>query len=108
MKLCSHNSIPAFVAHPDRAIWVHTIPPSQGSGAHHGRATNGASRKEHNPVCYHGAVANDGRLSDLVWIEEQRMREPARLLSTDTARLITSFLSDPLARLPSFPRYGPF
>jgi penicillin-binding protein 1C len=25
----------------------------------------------------------------------------------DTARLITSFLSDPLARLPSFPRYGP-
>ena len=29
------------------------------------------------------------------------------MLSTDTARLTTSFLSDPKARLPSFPRYGP-
>ena len=32
---------------------------------------------------------------------------PTRVLSTDTARLVTSFLADPLARLPSFPRYGP-
>ena len=28
-------------------------------------------------------------------------------MSIDTARLVTSFLSDPQARLPSFPRYGP-
>ena len=55
----------------------------------------------------YGALANDGKLSDLTWIEQQRMREPTRILSTDTARLITSFLADPLARLPSFPRYGP-
>jgi len=29
------------------------------------------------------------------------------VMSLDTARLVTSFLSDPQARLPSFPRYGP-
>jgi penicillin-binding protein 1C len=28
-------------------------------------------------------------------------------MSSDTARLVTSMLADPLARLPSFPRYGP-
>ena len=55
----------------------------------------------------YGALANDGRVSDLTWIEGQRVRDPTRLLSADSARLITSFLSDPLARLPSFPRYGP-
>ena len=32
---------------------------------------------------------------------------PLRVISTDTARLITSMLADPQARLPSFPRYGP-
>ena len=55
----------------------------------------------------YGVIANDGVLADLTWIEGQRGREPTRVLSTDTARMITSFLSDPLARLPSFPRYGP-
>ena len=30
-----------------------------------------------------------------------------RLLSEDTARLVTLFLSDPMARLPTFPRMGP-
>jgi penicillin-binding protein 1C len=55
----------------------------------------------------YGALADDGRLSDLVWFDGQR-REPAtRVVSVDTARLITSFLADPMARLPSFPRYGP-
>src|SRR5207244_3536705 len=32
---------------------------------------------------------------------------PRRLLSEDTARLVTLFLSDPMARLPTFPRMGP-
>ena len=32
--------------------------------------------------------------------------EPHRLISVDSARLVGRFLSDPLARLPSFPRYG--
>ena len=54
----------------------------------------------------YGALADDGRLSDLVWFEGQQ-GSPARVLSVDTARLITSFLADPMARLPSFPRYGP-
>jgi penicillin-binding protein 1C len=52
------------------------------------------------------ALADDGRLNDLVWYRGQRRREPTAVFSADTARLVTSFLSDPLARLPSFPRYG--
>lgn len=55
----------------------------------------------------YGVLADDGMLRDTAWLKGQRRREPQRLLSTDTARLVTSFLSDPLARLPSFPRYGP-
>ena len=55
----------------------------------------------------YGALASDGRLADLTWAEGQRTRDPVRVLSTDTARMIQSFLSDPLARLPTFPRYGP-
>lgn len=55
----------------------------------------------------YGVLATDGRLADLTWIEGQRVREPVRVLSTDTARLVQSFLADPSARLPSFPRYGP-
>jgi penicillin-binding protein 1C len=54
----------------------------------------------------YGALAEDGRLSDLVWAREQRRRAPSQVLSPDAARMVTSFLSDPLARLPSFPRYG--
>jgi penicillin-binding protein 1C len=54
----------------------------------------------------YGVLADDGVLQEPVWFKGQR-RGARRLLSTDTARLVTSFLSDPLARLPSFPRYGP-
>lgn len=55
----------------------------------------------------YSALAEDGRMMDLVWPQGQTQREPVRVLSVDTARLITSFLADPMARLPSFPRYGP-
>jgi penicillin-binding protein 1C len=55
----------------------------------------------------YGAIADDGKLSDLTWIAGQRTRDPVRVMSTDSARLVTSFLADPMARLPSFPRYGP-
>ncbi len=55
----------------------------------------------------YGVLADDGMVSDPVWLKGQRRPEPKRLLTTDTARLVTSFLADPLARLPSFPRYGP-
>jgi penicillin-binding protein 1C len=54
----------------------------------------------------YGALAEDGLIGDLVWYDGQPRREPRRVLSADTARLVTLFLADPLARLPSFPRYG--
>ncbi|QGM46767.1 transglycosylase domain-containing protein [Methylocystis heyeri] len=52
-------------------------------------------------------LADDGVMRDLSFAREQVSHAPRRLLSQDSARLITSFLSDPQARLPSFPRYGP-
>jgi penicillin-binding protein 1C len=55
----------------------------------------------------YGALAEDGRLADLVWYEGQQRNAAVRVLSADTARLIASFLADPMARLPTFPRYGP-
>lgn len=60
-----------------------------------------------NLVRAYGALADDGRLSNLVYAQEQSRRAPLRVISVDTARLITSMLADPQARLPSFPRYGP-
>jgi penicillin-binding protein 1C len=58
-------------------------------------------------VTAYGALAEDGVLADLVWYPGQRRSEPQRLLSIDAARLVTLFLADASARLPSFPRYGP-
>ncbi|HEX8663990.1 MAG TPA: transglycosylase domain-containing protein [Beijerinckiaceae bacterium] len=55
----------------------------------------------------YGALADDGLLADLVWHEGERTSAPRRVLSPESARLVTHFLADPLARLPSFPRYGP-
>ncbi|MBV9077176.1 MAG: transglycosylase domain-containing protein, partial [Methylobacteriaceae bacterium] len=54
----------------------------------------------------YGALADDGLLADLVWYRGERTAPPRRVLSRDTARLVTLFLADPMARLPSFPRYG--
>src|SRR5262249_1728747 len=51
------------------------------------------------------ALANDGMLSDLSWRANQ-YSTPKRIFSEDTARQITLFLSDPMARLPGFPRMG--
>ncbi|MBG0809061.1 transglycosylase domain-containing protein [Methylosinus sp. H3A] len=64
------------------------------------------TRLEHLMRAY-GALADDGVLSDLVFAKEQKRRRSIRVMSSDTARLVTSMLADPLARLPSFPRYGP-
>src|SRR5438128_1003223 len=52
-------------------------------------------------------LAGDGRAGELVWYRGQPAAAPRRLLSEDTARLVTLFLSDPMARLPTFPRMGP-
>ncbi|HVJ32716.1 MAG TPA: transglycosylase domain-containing protein [Terriglobia bacterium] len=54
----------------------------------------------------YGALANDGVIGDLVWYQGQRRSEGSRVMSVDAARLITQFLADPSARLPSFPRMG--
>ena len=52
------------------------------------------------------ALAGDGRVRDLVWFEDQAPSDGRRVLSEETARLVTLFLSDPVARLPSFARMG--
>ncbi|MEO5373919.1 MAG: transglycosylase domain-containing protein [Alphaproteobacteria bacterium] len=54
----------------------------------------------------YGALADDGRLADLVWWNGQPVPPPRPVLSAATARLITLFLADPAARLPAFPRLG--
>lgn len=52
--------------------------------------------------------ANGGRLRDLTWRQDRvAPQQPSkRLLNEETARQITLFLSDPSARLPTFPRMG--
>ncbi len=54
----------------------------------------------------YGALANDGILKNLRWYQSQPVGPDQRVLSAATARHITLFLADPLARLPSFPRMG--
>jgi len=50
-------------------------------------------------------LANDGQFRSLNWYYRQQ-GESRALLSPGTARLLTLHLSDPSARLPSFPRMG--
>ncbi|MBE9607069.1 transglycosylase domain-containing protein [Acetobacteraceae bacterium H6797] len=55
----------------------------------------------------YAALGDDGWMADLDWYEGQPRTARRRVLSTEAARLVTLFLADPQARLPSFPRYGP-
>jgi penicillin-binding protein 1C len=57
-------------------------------------------------VAAYGALANDGVLQPLRWYREQALPGPRRVLTEATAALVTSFLADPMARLPSFARMG--
>ena len=57
-------------------------------------------------VAAYGALANDGEWQPLRWYEGQPEPPPSRMVSVDTARLVSLFLSDPMARLPSFGRMG--
>ena len=56
------------------------------------------------------ALAGDGRRHELVWLRPRPGQPPpgapVRLFSEETARLLTLFLADPQARLPTFPRMG--
>ena len=52
-------------------------------------------------------LAGDGRLpARLRWLRDQPEPAPRRIFAEETARQVTLFLSDPQARLPSFPRMG--
>jgi penicillin-binding protein 1C len=57
-------------------------------------------------VAAYDALANDGILKPLRWYDGQDLPQPRRVLSEQTAREVTAFLSDPMARLPSFARMG--
>ncbi len=57
-------------------------------------------------VTAYGALANEGMLRPLVWYDGQYADSDRRVLSRVTAEEITDFLSDPMARLPSFSRMG--
>jgi penicillin-binding protein 1C len=57
-------------------------------------------------VTAYEALASDGVLRPLKWYDGQELPEARRVLSTQTAREITAFLADPMARLPSFARMG--
>ncbi len=52
----------------------------------------------------YGALADDGRLVEPLWWRGQQTEPPRRVLSAATARQVALFLSDPMARLPTFPR----
>ncbi len=53
----------------------------------------------------YATLAEDGVDLPLRWFRGP-VADGKRLISVDSARLVGRFLSDPLARLPSFPRYG--
>ena len=57
-------------------------------------------------VTAYGVLGGDGKSFTLRWFETDNEETPAQLIPEDIARQITLFLSDPLARLPSFGRMG--
>jgi len=52
------------------------------------------------------AIAGDGSLRPLVWYERQDAEPLGRVFSEPTVRQVAGWLSDPMARLPTFPRMG--
>ena len=58
-------------------------------------------------VAAYGVLGNDGKTFRLRWFEATDEETQSQLIPEDVARQITLFLSDPLARLPTFIRMGP-
>ena len=58
-------------------------------------------------VAAYGVLGGDGKAFRLRWFEATDEETPSQLIPEDVARQITLFLSDPLARLPTFTRMGP-
>jgi penicillin-binding protein 1C len=54
----------------------------------------------------YAALANDGQWRELSWLYSDAGSPPRPVISLASARTVTRFLSDPMARLPTFPRYG--
>lgn len=57
----------------------------------------------------YGMLANDGSRFRLRWFQETNtnsLEKQEQVVPEDKARMVTLFLSDPSARLPSFPRMG--
>jgi penicillin-binding protein 1C len=71
-----------------------------------GLAIGGMPVTLENLVRAYTALSGDGRVHDLVWLDAQSAPPGRRVLSEETARLVTLFLADPMARLPSFARMG--
>ncbi len=76
--------------------------------AHHyglGLAIGGAPTSLQQLVRAYTALADGGRIGELVWLPDEP-RATTRALSPWSAQLVGQWLGDPLARLPSFPRMG--
>jgi penicillin-binding protein 1C len=54
----------------------------------------------------YAALGDDGMQRDLQWYQGQPEAPPRRVFSVAAAREVGLFLADPLARLPTFARYG--
>lgn len=54
----------------------------------------------------YGPLATDGALRDLRWHARQPVAGPRRIFTAQTAAALRLWLSDPMARLPTFPRGG--
>jgi len=54
----------------------------------------------------YGSLAEDGEDAELAWYQGQPMAPPRQVMPMPVARQVALFLSDPMARLPSFQRYG--
>jgi len=71
-------------------------------------ALGGLSVSLFDLVRAYGVLASGGTAFELEWVQTATLprRPAARIIPEDVARQITLFLSDPMARLPSFPRLG--
>ncbi len=58
-------------------------------------------------VTAYGALANDGVLRPLNWREYAEPEAGQQIVSPAVARIVTQYLADPSARLPTFARMGP-
>ncbi len=78
------------------------------AAAHYGLtlAVGGMPTRLDRLIAAYGALANQGVLKPLRWFDEQTLPPDQQVLSAGTARMVTLFLSDPMARLPSFGRMG--